>query len=202
MRPRQLIISWWEFCGKDRLTNFPLGGVDVGVWSGEERGKLLQPVICPNPGWPGACQLMRHCTPVWLRGPYGGQKLTMVPVWSGCGCDDVVLPTHTGNKVSSCVAEQPWRSVCIFGGLEEAVYFNWDWSGGDPVTSQHLIENGGPWGTGWCCLGRGLVPPFWLGLRSIEKIKWILPALAATPLRHGQLKGYGDTTCTYDFDVV
>ena len=81
-------------------------------------------------------------------------------------------------------------------GLEEAVCFNWNWlwaSCGYQVASQHLIENGGP---GWCCFGCGLAPPFRLGFRSIEEIKWTLPALAATPLRPRQLKGCGHTICT------
>ena len=50
----------------------------------------------------------------------------------------------------------------------------WDrlWaSGGHPVVSRHLIENGGPWGRGWGCFGRGLAPPFRLGFRSMEDIK-------------------------------
>ena len=64
------------------------------------------------------------------------------------------------------------------------------------MVSRHLIENGGPWGTGWGCFGRGLAPPFRLGFRSMEDIKRTLPALAATPLRPVQLKGRGYTTCT------
>ena len=44
-------------------------------------------------------------------------------------------------------------------------------AGGHPVVSRHLIENGGPWGTGWGCFGRGLAPPFRLGFRSMEDIK-------------------------------
>ena len=36
------------------------------------------------------------------------------------------------------------------------------------MVSRHLIENGGPWGTGWGCFGRGLAPPFRLGFRSME----------------------------------
>jgi hypothetical protein len=32
--------------------------------------------------------------------------------------------------------------VCF--GLEEAVWFKWDCSGGLPVVSQYLFENGGP----------------------------------------------------------
>ena len=59
------------------------------------------------------------------------------------------------------------------------------------MASRHLIGNGGPWGTGWGCFGRGLAAPFRLGFRTIEDIKWILPALAATRLRPGQLKGRG-----------
>ena len=108
---------------------------------------------------------------------------------------------HTGNEVSSCVggvADRPW-SFCVHFALEEAVCFKWEWlwaSGGHPVASRHLIENGGPWGKGWCCFGCGLVPPFQLGLLSIENIKWILLAIAATPLIHMQLKGHGHTTCT------
>ena len=35
------------------------------------------------------------------------------------------------------------------------------------MASRHLIENGGPWGTGWCCFGRGLAPCF----RPTEDIK-------------------------------
>ena len=127
-----------------------------------------------------------------------GRKLTMV--WSRRGFDDVCYPAHTGNEVSSCVGGvvvQPWR-ICVHFGLEEVVRFNWDWLwafGGHPVASQHLIENGGSWGTGWGCFGRGLVPLFRLGYRSIEDIKWTLPALAATLLRHRQLKGRGHSTC-------
>ena len=56
------------------------------------------------------------------------------------------------------------RKLCVLLGLIVA-------SGGHPVVSRHLIENGGPWGTGWGCFGRGLAPPFRLGFRSMEDIK-------------------------------
>ena len=39
------------------------------------------------------------------------------------------------------------------------------------MVSRHLIENGGPWGTGWGCFGRGLAPPFRLGFQSMEDVK-------------------------------
>ena len=48
--------------------------------------------------------------------------------------------------------------------------FNWElWaSGGHPVVS--IVENGGPWGTGWGCFGRGLAP-IPARFRSMEDIK-------------------------------
>ena len=96
------------------------------------------------------------------------------------------------NEVSSCVgcvAERPW-SVCVCFGLEEAVCFNWDWlwaSGGHPVASWHLIRMVVLETQGDAVLGVA---------SSLPSLKWTLPALAATPLRPGQLKGRGHTTCT------
>ena len=49
------------------------------------------------------------------------------------------------------------RKLCVLIGIDCGL----------PVVSRHLIENGGPWGTGWGCFGRGLAPPF----RSMEDIK-------------------------------
>ena len=37
-------------------------------------------------------------------------------------------------------------------------------SGGQSVVD----EKGGPWGTGWCCCGCGLAPPFRSSFRSME----------------------------------
>ena len=58
------------------------------------------------------------------------------------------------------------RKLCVLIGID----CMWA-SGGHPVASRHLIENGCPRGTGWCSFGRGLAPPFQLGFRSIEDIK-------------------------------
>ena len=111
-----------------------------------------------------------------------------------CEVDVVVrrwcCSTHTGNEVSSCVGgvvEQSWWN-CVHFGFVKAVWFLWDclWaSGGLPVASQHLIEKGGPFGTGWCCCECGLAPPFRLSFQSLENMKWTHPALAATPLWQG-----------------
>ena len=89
------------------------------------------------------CQLMRHCTPdqcdhIWIA--RAGQDVTMV--WSGCGFGEVALyPALRWAHVGSMV-EQPWSDCEETSGL--------------PVDNQHLVENGGSWGTGWCCFGRGL----------------------------------------------
>ena len=115
------------------------------------------------------------------------RKLTMV--WSGCGFDYVVVLPRPHRKWGEFLCggcgRTALKDLCAFWPWGSCVL--WLWTSG---------ENGGPWGTGWCCFGRGLVPPFRLGFRSIENIKWTLPALAATPLRHGQLKGRGHTTYT------
>ena len=51
---------------------------------------------------------------------------------------------------------------------------------GLPVVGQNFLENGPPWGTGWCCCRRVLVAPFRPSFRSIEYIKCTLPD---TPLQ-------------------
>ena len=55
------------------------------------------------------CQLMRHCTPVRSRGPYGWTEAD-----DNFEADVVAMmccyPAHTGNEVSPCVggvAERP-----------------------------------------------------------------------------------------------
>ena len=49
---------------------------------------------------------------------------------------------------------------------------------GLPVVGGNFLENGSPWGTGWCCCGRVLAPPFQPSFRSIEYINCTLPATA------------------------
>ena len=65
--------------------------------------------------------------------------------------NEVVL----ANSHDGCVL---CESCVVFVGL--LVGFRWT-SGGLLVASKHLIENRGPSGTGWCCYGCGLAPPFW-----------------------------------------
>ena len=62
---------------------------------------------------------------------------------------------QNGLQVFVCVLAL--RKLCVLIGIDCGL----------PVVSRHLIENGGPWGTGWGYFGRGLAPPF----RSMEDIK-------------------------------
>ena len=95
----------------------------------------------------------------------------------------VVPPTQ---EVRWALVWAEWWKVCkVHFGPVNAVWFLWDcfWaSGGLPVASQHLVENGCPWGTGWCCCGCGMALSFQPSFQSIESIMWTLPALAVTPL--------------------
>ena len=134
---------------------------------------------------------------VWPPGWEEGRRW-----WDGCKfVKRWCCSTHVGSEVSCRVGGCGgifvhtlgvfWCSdscvcVCSFCGI----------ACGLPVAGVHLIENGGPWGIGWCWCGYGLAPPFWSSFRSIKSIKWTLPALAATPLWHRQLNGRGYTSCT------
>ena len=46
-----------------------------------------------------------------------------------------------------------------------------------------FLEKGPPRGTGWCCCGCVVTPPFRPSFQSTEYIKCTLPALAATLLQ-------------------
>ena len=131
--------------------------------------------LLPRPlHWPGGgppvlfSQLMRWRTQVEWR----AQSFI---VWKIVDCVEVDL-LHPHKK---------WvvlTSLCAF----------WCWPGcgivcGLSVVGRNFLENGPPWGTGWCSCGRVLAPPF---RTSFRYIKCTLTALAATPLQRTWLNGY------------
>ena len=114
------------------------------------------PLPCPL-HWPGRGLSVRFSHPGGMASTVWRvyEKLLIMWRWTcagsglcGCGWDDVI-------DVIVCLLLALWTS----GGQSK---FLGEW---------------GPWGTGWCCCGCVLAPPF---RPSFRLIKWTLPALAAT----------------------
>ena len=84
----------------------------------------------------------------------------LVIVWRWC------CSTDAGSELCHCLA------LC-------ALWYCWDF-----ICKQRV----GAWGTGLCCCGCLLAPPF---QPSIEYIKWTLLGIAATPLQQTRSNGRG-----------
>ena len=94
-------------------------------------------------GWRRGCQCWKGC---WLCGGW------FAPPTQEVGC--VVVLGSDG--ISLCVF---W--CCPACAVLVALFV-------DIRVSQIFLENGCPWGTGWCCCGCVLAPPFWPSFQSIE----------------------------------
>ena len=64
-------------------------------------------------------------------------------VWMCC------CSTHAGSGLCRCVVEYRGHRLIVA----------WT-SGGPPIVSQNILENGHPWATVWCCCGCVMAPPF------------------------------------------
>ena len=103
----------------------------------------------------------------WVRGK----------AWSGCGCEvELLHPRRQWGKLLFVL--RGWMvaiKLCLFWCSGCYVFF-WGFvdfqrtSGGQSIVERER----GPWGRGWCCCV--LSHPF----RSMEYIRWALPATAAT----------------------
>ena len=112
----------------------------------------------------------------WGHGHTCGARGKATKVWSGCGCEEVLLlrPHRKWGKLL-CGRRAFWSCVScvVFAGL---------WASSSCQST--LRWKGGPWGTGWCCCGCGQAPPSRSSFQSFDNIKRTLLALAATPLWH------------------
>ena len=129
---------------------------------------LSRPLHWPGRGPPVLfSQLMRWRTQVEWRAQSGGCQCV-----KGCWlCGGGLAPPI-----------QEVDCVVVVGNVIDVIildYWHLWTSGGLPVVGQNFLENGPPWGAGWCCYGWS-APPF---RPSFHSIKCTLPALAATPLK-------------------
>ena len=108
------------------------------------------------------CQLMRHYMPVWSDGSQQWCKVDVVVLGWCCSA-------HTGMKWA--LAWAVWQNGHEWVLCLRKLYVLTGIDCGLLVVSQQLIDNGGPYCTGWYCFGRNLVPPFQPCFRSIENIK-------------------------------
>ena len=157
------------------------GPVDV-AWVEWVRPRDLLP-LPRSPHWPGRglpvqfSQLMRWRTQVEWRAQSGWRRgCQCVKGWL-CGGGFAPLTQEVSCFVG--VVECHWCHCMPFGVVQAVLYY-WHclWiSGGLLVVSQHFLENGHRWGTGWRCCGSVLAIP------SIGYIKCTPLTLAATPLQ-------------------